>query len=139
MSLSLAMSLMAGLVVPGDVPEKVPGNVAEPQPLDLRGEWKGTFRNYHGVCAKVQVGGGRLKSESNTTPGEIVADVAISFTDEGNGKFRLRLNNDDVDLGIYRQTYDCFIGCFSDKYRPTEFKLAERQALLILHRVKPSK
>lgn len=133
---ALTMILAAALAVPGDVPEKVSAEVKRsPQPLDLRGEWKGTLRNYHGLCAKVQLSGGRLIMEDNTGPGESAADFPVSFVDEGNGKFRLRLNF-LCYLGIYRKEGDSFIGCFSEKHRPSEFKLTERRGLIELHRVK---
>jgi len=141
---ALAMILTAALVVPGDGPEKVLGDVERlPQPLDLRGKWKGTIskydRKYGEFGAKVYFSGGRLKVEDNAKPGEFVADVQACFVDEGNGKFRFRLNGDQLYLGIYRQEGDRFIGCIGHKDRPSEFKLAERRALISLHRVNSRK
>jgi hypothetical protein len=136
---ALAMILTAAMAVPGDGPESVTGEVARSQPLDLRGEWRGTVRNYYGLYATVQVGGGRLKSEDKTMPGGFAADCPVSFTDEGNGQLRMRLNDDQIYLGIYRQEGDRLIACFSREHRPSEFRLAEKQGLIILHRVKSRK
>lgn len=141
MSSALAMVLMAAMAVPGNGPEKVSAEMK--QGLDLSGEWEGTLskydRKYGEFAAKVHVSGGRLKAEDNTKPGEFVADVPISFTDEGNGRFRFRLNDDQLYQGIYRQEGDRFSACFSDKHRPSEFKLTGRRGLFILHRVKSRK
>lgn len=140
---ALAMILTAAMAVPGDGPEKVSGEIAEQQRLDLRGEWKGKLskydRKYGEIAAKVHLSGGRLKAEDNAKPDEFVADVPVSFIDEGDGKFRLRLDEDQLYLGIYRQEGDRLIACFGDKHRPNEFKLTERRGLIILHRAKSRK
>lgn len=41
---ALAMILTAAIVVPGDVPEKVLGEIE--QRLDLSGEWEGTWESH---------------------------------------------------------------------------------------------
>ena len=43
MSSALAMILMTAMVVPGNGPEKVSGEVEQEQRLDLSGEWEGTI------------------------------------------------------------------------------------------------
>lgn len=133
---ALTIILAAGILVPAIGAEEVSGEVERsPKPLALQGKWKGTMRNYYGLCAKVELSGGRLKSEDKTMPAKFAADVPVLFIDEGHGRFRLNLDG-NVYLGIYRQEGNRFIACFSDKHRPSEFKLTERRGLLTLHQVR---
>jgi hypothetical protein len=135
MSSALAMILAAGIAIPGDGPGKVSGEVE--QELDLRGEWEGTLRNYHGVRSRFRFGNGEVVVINDQM--QEVMGARLSFTDEGKGKVRLRLNGDQVYLGIYRQEGDRFFSCFSSDQRPTDFRLTKERCLIDMHRVKPRK
>jgi hypothetical protein len=98
------------------------------------------LRNYHGSCGTVCLSRGRLQVKDAQEPGGIGADVPLSFTDEGHGKTRLRLDT-LIYFGIYRQQDDRVMVCFSGSpsRRPKDFRLTKTRAVLILHRVKPAK
>jgi hypothetical protein len=130
--LTLAMILTTAMAVPGDVPEKVSGEVEER--LDLSGEWEGTLRNYDGVRSRFRWSKGEMVVRHAQMKDALV--VRASFTDEGRCRVRLRMD-DDIYLGIYRQEGDRITTCFSDKQYPERFCLSKTQFLIILHRVKP--
>ncbi|HEY7313040.1 MAG TPA: sigma-70 family RNA polymerase sigma factor [Gemmataceae bacterium] len=121
-----AKPVEAGMATLGDVPEKVSGEVAEPQRLDLSGEWE-------------------MTEESN--PGELVLVGAGSelvkwykIRDEGDGRVRLRRGGEWL-LGIYRQQGDhILINCATARDgRPTSFEKKSSHIRIIFRRVKPHK
>lgn len=128
---ALAMILAAGMAV-GDVLEERSGEVEE-QRLDLRGEWEGTFRNYHGVRSRFRLSNGELVVVNDQM--QEVMGVGVSFVDEGKGKVRWRVD-DTVYLGIYQQEGDRIFACFSSNQRPNSFQLTKKRCLLNLRRVK---
>jgi hypothetical protein len=139
----LAMILTAAMVVPGDGPEKVSGEVSEKgQGLDLKGKCKGSFRtklhdtSFSTVPATYQDG----KLAVMYPGGPEMANVV--FIDEGNGKCRCHMVEENLDaLGIYKWKRGQLCICFNAdcKNRPTSFTVDRVHSLLILHRVTPSK
>lgn len=117
---ALAMILTATIVVPGDVPEKVSGEMV--QGLDLSGRWKVI-----------------LRLDGNEGP--IRTDLTKWGTvDEGAGRVHFT-SAGLTAYGIYEQRGDCVLICVAKhrKPRPIRFEDGADQYLLILHRVKPRK
>lgn len=131
---TLAMILTAAMGVPGDVPERESGQIAETQPLALSGEWKGSWSNSSGNF-KVIVTREKVSLADNRAP-----IMVWIVRDEGEG--RIQLNYWMLTyLGIYRQEGDRLLICLREasQGRPTSFRVSDGQDLLILHRVKPRK
>ncbi len=137
---ALAMILTMAMAVSGDGPEKVSGDLAKRQPLDLSGEWEGTWHDQivQGgipIVAKVESGTFCYKFQHEKT----VISIG-KLHDEGQGKFRFE-DQGCIWLGIYRLDRDTLLLCFheSDQRRPDSFRTGDHQDLLILHRVKSQK
>lgn len=136
---ALAMILTAAMAVPGDGPEKMSGETErKQQPLDLKGQWKAV------VYWKGQV----IKGEAAIVDGQLQVKEhwynhihIIRFgrvVDEGHGNLHL----DSGNLGIYEQDGNelrICVSTFKDKSRPTSFRAAEKQCLLILSRLPSTK
>jgi hypothetical protein len=130
---ALAMILMAAMVVPGDVPEKVSGEVSSVEKA-LLGEWKGTW----------EVNGKVLEVQMEIEKGwvgylsiGVCARSRTEITDVGSGKFKLRWFSTTY-LGIYKQEEDKVVLCLRRASRggyPTSFRAEDRQELYILHRI----
>jgi hypothetical protein len=143
---ALAMILTAAMMVPGDGPERVSGELAKPQRLDLSGEWKGQF-TYGDRHATITLEGKMSGSIFVVMPQEIqLIDLGPErMTDEGNGRFSLRRDTKAPEapdyLGIYKHEGDRVTICYRlTKYgRPSKFKFVDSCRLLILHRVKSNK
>jgi hypothetical protein len=138
---ALAMILTAAMMVPGDWPEKVSGEVRKPQQLDLRGEWRGirkTEKDKYEVYASEGMGSLSCRRLPKGRQGPFYLSPRI--TDEGGGKLRL-IWWDNPCLAIYEQDGDRLTICFRDarKGRPISFRSSDGHDLLILHRVKPRK
>lgn len=135
---ALAMILTAAMVVPGNGPEMVSGEVE--RGLDLSGEWEGKW------CDQIVQGGIPIlaKVESGTFSYRFKHENSFisigKFHDEGEGKFRFE-DQGCIWLGIYRQDRGTVILCFheADQRRPHSFETGDHQDLLILHHVKPRK
>jgi hypothetical protein len=128
---ALAMILTAAMVVPGDVPEKVSGEME--QGLDLSGEWEGTI-TYGGEAKDVVM----LDFTLIEFEWSRVYLSNWKVQDEGQGRFRL-IEVFRPYIGIYEWRSDCLALCYAkaDIGRPTSFQASDGQILLILHRVKP--
>jgi hypothetical protein len=130
---ALAMILTAAMVVTGDVPEKVSGEVE--RRLDLSGEWEGTSTDgsLSGVVRLV-----KDKATSYVPTSKSI--VTFKVVDEGGGRFCIPHGEREL-LGIYRyQDDNHVILCVSQHgHRPQSFRRGDGQALCILHRVKPRK
>ncbi len=131
----LAMILTAAMMVPGDGPEKVSGEMVQER-LDLRGEWEAIL--FHGgkiVSGQARILRGLLVTwEGKGGRGSFFwSDVPV---DEGKGKFRI-----GDSLGIYQYDGNRLRICFDDGAgdRPTSFLPGKNRVYLILHRVKSSK
>ena len=138
MSSALAMILTAAMVVPGNGPEKVSGEV-EQQGLDLRGEWKGSVMDAPNKVFGAALAAGELGRGYDWGWEEI---PFLTFTDEGAGRFRVRTRPGLVRLGIYWQEGYRLVFCLGeyDGKRPRSFDpIPHEQTLFILHRVKPRK
>ena len=139
---ALAMILTAAMAVPANGPEKVSGEIAEPQrqPLDLKGQWKAVlYRDGQvlkgeatlSVCWKFNV---RVPLPK---PGEMRFFPIGTVVDEGDGN--LRVGPFDY-LGIYERDEDRLRICFSEgQHRPTSFQAGEGRTLLILRCIKSGK
>ncbi len=132
---ALAMILTAAMVVPGDGPEKVSGEMVQER-LDLRGEWEAIL--FHGgkkVSGQARILRGLLVTwEGKGGRGSFFwSDVPV---DEGKGNFRI-----GGSLGIYQYDGNRLRICFDDGAgdRPTSFLPGKNRVYLILHRVKSSK
>ncbi|HEY7428473.1 MAG TPA: hypothetical protein VH682_29845 [Gemmataceae bacterium] len=141
MSSALAMFLMAGMVIPGNGPEKVSGEVE--QRLDLSGAWEGTIQGYfeHHDKSAVRCVDGQVYVMHPTR--NTVLDKYLAL-DEGRGRVRMKWDSNEWLgdwLGIYRQGSDHVAICIGGDpgNRPTELKPEDGQCLIILHRVKPRK
>jgi hypothetical protein len=140
--LALAMILTAAMMVPGDGPEKVSGEmVRESEPLDLKAKWVGTLEN-ETTLWEIRVPGNQWVYRQLRPKGRFrgPAYMIPDTVDEGSG--RLRLNWIDTPcLGIYQQHGDRLVISFreSRKGRATSFRPTDDQYLLILHRVESSK
>lgn len=134
---ALAMVLMTAMVVPGNGSEKASGEME--QGLDIHGEWKGIWYGCHGNTVNVRFCEGFIELTDNNGEG---LGARVAFTDEGKGKFRLRIDDDDrtTYLGIYRQEGDRIIACLGGNHRPKDFLPSEEHDILfIVHRVKSRK
>ena len=136
---ALAMVLTAAIVVPGDGPEKVSGEIELEQGLNLSGEWQGVL--YH--WGETYKGNGWIHEDGEFAFiyrrfGNIpFATPAGLVKDEGNGYLQI-----GEYVGIYEQRGDRLRMCLSfDGPRPTSFRIGNdnAQCLLILRRVKSSK
>jgi hypothetical protein len=131
MSSTLGMVLMAGMVVPGNGPEKVSEGME--QGLDMRGEWEGTWDNHVGKMMRVKL----TQDTIHMDTGAVIISVKNSIIDEGNGK----LSYEGV-LGLYQQDGERLLICIGfpeTNQRPNSFRKDEWKNLFILHRVKPGK
>jgi hypothetical protein len=137
MSSILAMILAVGMSVPGDVPKEVSEEVEAPR-FDARGRWEGTFLFAGGIKWNTEIADGKIRMYEN---GRIIAIHDWKVVDEGEGKLRLNGNPNKSGWGIYKLEGDRVTIAFCDmpNPRPKEFRVDKNQAMLILHRVKPSK
>jgi hypothetical protein len=138
---ALAMILTAAMMVPGDGPEKVSAEVRKPQPLDLRGKWKGIRKTEKGEYEVLASDGmSQLSCRPLPRGKQGPSYLTPRITDEGKGKLRL-MWFDNPCLGIYEQDGDRLTICFRDvrKGRPISLRTVGGQELLILHRIKPRK
>ena len=141
MSSALAMVLMAGMVVPGNGPEKVSGEVE--QRLDLCGEWKGTWEDDEGVVMRAFVSPAERGVDGvsilGTTDRRFRYIPVYALIDEGHG--RLQMTANCGYFGIYKVRNDIIVIAFrlADEGYPVSFRGGNGQNLLILHRVKPRK
>ena len=137
MSSALAIILTAAIAIPGNGPDMVSGEIE--QGLDLHGQWKGTWVYEDGVCYDADT------DESRSLigfTGNMMTSLELSdIIDEGRGKCRMKWfwSEDGWCRGIYRQDGDRLTICFCDRRgpRPTSFRAAKGQHLLVLRRVKP--
>ncbi|SRR5579885_3146663 len=121
---ALAMILTAAMVIPGDGPEKVSGEVERsPQPLDLRGEW-----------AWIQGFGADPMCPALVTGSDMIRFFDI--IDEKGGKVRFQYPFCCTYLGIYKRTKTEVVISFREasKGRATSFRTGDGQELLILRR-----
>jgi hypothetical protein len=137
---TLVIVLTAAMVVPANGPEMVSGEIAEPQRLDLSGEWEGTCFDSNGRNFEGKVKGSVFVLTPQERP---FLDLGPEYiNDKGNGRITLRLGaKGPVLLGIYQHAGDKLMMCFcatKDGW-PTQFKADGKCALLILHRVKARK
>jgi hypothetical protein len=128
---ALAMILTAAMVVPGDGPEKVSGEIKKGERLDLRGKWK------------LEFGAGTLET---LTREELIR--ALRIQDMGEGRLRMALpksyKGDLVFIpytGTYRQERDRVVIQFRMvvEKTPTAFRDHYRRGYIILHRIKSDK
>jgi hypothetical protein len=132
---TLAM-ILAAMIVPGNGPEKVSGEVSERElrALDLHSEWRGAMYSPPDTIESVAIKGGHLLFLAR---GRDVGHLFVC-TEKSEGTFRVRWS-DETCLGIYRYEEGRLLLCLSEagNDRPTSFKIGDGQYLLILHRVKP--
>jgi hypothetical protein len=132
---ALAMILTAAMLVSGDVPEKVLGEVE--QGLDLRGEWGGFSPS---ADLPIDVSGGKLRFRGG---GAGISNYMVPWkvADEGNGKIRIKFQGSEPVLGIYKWRGDEVDICYAyaNRPRPTSFEPGEGRTVLILHRVQPGR
>jgi hypothetical protein len=151
---ALAMILTGAMVVLGDGPEKVSGEVAKTQRLDLRGRWEGSWTDENGTifhattCGDDKlIGTTPLRLKGGCIEGEITFLKLSDVSDQGNGKLRGKwwFSEDGESpgwyQGIYRQEGDRLTICFRNRPhpRPISFHAGDGQHLLILKRVKSRK
>ena len=136
MSSAFAMVLMAAMVIPGNGPEKVSGEVK--QGLDLSGEWEGSWDRGTGLIYKANLRENRLVGKRGN--GSIHFPRFI-VEEDGEGAIRVTVGGGGVCKGIFRCEGDHVLICFRNSHtlRPTSFQAGHGQELLILHRVKPRK
>jgi hypothetical protein len=139
---ALAMILTAAMMVPANGPEPVSGEIAEPERLDLSGEWEGSWHD-----ASTPKGGLKMRAELLAGDFYCAKEPNLLFFrgfaeahDEGAGKMRFDPEAGDM-LGIYQQDGDRVILCIgvANGPRPDSFQVREGRILLILHRVKLGK
>lgn len=123
---SLVMILTVAMMVPGNGPERASGEIAMPQPLDLKGQWWLT-------CGK----------DSYEISGEEIIR-SWKLRDEGIGRFRMTvtiMKQDFLMLGIYRQEKEKILMCFrnADYGRPTRIQDCDGQFVVTLRRIKSRK
>lgn len=143
---ALAMILTAAMVIPGDRPEKVSGEVAENQRLDLSGEWEGFWWFDHNTRfeahSKCPSGQGHLMGRQFAIVCRGNCNLTAYFIDEGQGHLcgEWELIGPRIH-GIYRQEGTKLLICFTELASPcpTSFRAGEGRHLLILHRVKSRK
>src|SRR5262245_34117632 len=101
---ALMLILTAAMVVPGDGPEKVSGEVSEKeQGLDLKGKWEGSLHTI--LPDHSYFTGPATYQDGKLTAVDLWGPEAqkVVFIDEGNGKCRGRIVEEDQDvLGIYK-------------------------------------
>lgn len=131
---ALAMILTAAMVVPGDGPEKVSGEMArERKTLNLKGQWKAVLYG-HGPVFQGEAT--VVDREFRVRAGKFVF-IFGEAVDEGDGNLRMCGR-----LGIYKQDGDQLRICLSHPNgfpRPTSFKAENRQCLIELTRIRPAK
>jgi len=132
--MSTLVLTLAAMVVPGNGPETVSGEME--QALDLRGEWVGYEWDEWRTIWAMEVRRGELSGRS-LLDNALFFPVLFQMVDEGGGKLRF------LDrLGIYQQDGERLIIClgrFAIHEHPKFFRGGEGQELLILRRVKPRK
>jgi hypothetical protein len=144
MSSALAMVLMAGIVVPGNGPEKVSGEM-KLERLDLSGKWEAIlFLQGDVYRGEAWIGKAifRPQRELLFTPNQKNVERTFFWgavpIDEGDGRFRI-----GDRLGIYQQVGDHLRICFWDGEGhgrcPASFKPGKDRVVFILRRVKPGK
>jgi hypothetical protein len=141
---AMTMVLLATMAVPGDGPEKVSGEME--QRLDLRGEWVGERQFDDGKVWHIELSNGEFKFKSKEI--RLLLPVGC-IKDEGNGRLRVDFlksaqgtgNSSRARLGIYKQEDGFIIMCWGEtgKERPSSFRPANAESVLILHRIKPRK
>lgn len=135
----LAMILTTAMVVPGNGPELVSGEVEESPHFD--GQWVGVWRNAYGGTfnARVFVDGKTCNIEIFPKSGRQRLP-SLQIIDEGGGKCRGQMVSwrKEPFLGIYEQHGDYVIlaYCEAEVGRPLSHD-SFGHYLLILHRVKP--
>lgn len=101
--------------------------------LQLRGRWVGTWQEQGPAFLQVEIGGGVFVLRESGTE---VLRGRWQATDEGEGRFRLRIGLGPVCLGIYKQERDRIVLCFREpgRGRPASFRVGFQQRLLTLRR-----
>jgi hypothetical protein len=115
---ALAMILMAAMAVPAIGPERESGDVAEPQRLDLNGEWQGIWKvNPKGETESIGYKDGSIYVAAGHFDAKIV--------DDGNGRLHFTQRWQGY-IGIYRQDGPDLTICFCDRRYgwPTSFRIA---------------
>jgi hypothetical protein len=139
MSSTLAMVLIAAMAVPGNGPEMVSGEMKQER-LDLSGEWVGERRFGDGQIWQTELSKGEFKFKEGK---ELVSLLPVEFIkDEGNGRLRIDFPLIEVTiLGLYKRENGRIIMCWGElrKERPSSFRAAKAESILILHRIKPGK
>jgi hypothetical protein len=147
MSSALAMVLAAGMVTgDGTGAGRVSGETAEPQRLDLNGEWRGVLKTRNNEY-EVEYRGEGGWSCWLRPKGELPMCFDLRFTDEGRGRlqvtdrWQLQWWTNEPGLGIYKREGDRLTICYRNagEGRPTSFRTGDGQDLLILRRVKLAK
>jgi uncharacterized protein (TIGR03067 family) len=135
MSSALAMIVTAAMVVPGDMPEKVSGEMEER--LDLRGEWEGRWWPNKDASLEVTLRDGSIQLSDKSRPS---LPVVFKIIDEAEGVLHVQYDA-SRHHGIYKWDNDRLVLCLreANKGRPTSFQARDGQQLFILHRVKPRK
>jgi hypothetical protein len=133
MSSVLAMILVAGLTVPGDVPKEVSWEVEER--LDLSGKWEGNVSHQEGISIDAFLEGGRLVEWAFWMMNDPTTAVSyqVSISGDVPGRFRLTLNGERY-VGIYKRSSDAVILCYrlAGRGYPTSFRVGNGQHLLTL-------
>jgi hypothetical protein len=131
---TLVMALAAGLAL-GSGPEAVSAEME--QPLDLRGEWKGTWISSSGQCYEVRLVEHGACARRLPRGKEGPEYLWWAASDEGKGKLQMVWVTAG-SLGIYEQDGDRVRLCVRDagSGRPTSFRGGSGQHLLTLCRVK---
>ncbi len=136
---ALAMILTAAMVVPGDRPEKVSAELVEPQRLDLRGEWKGVWRQGKDKRFSVSSNESRLVGIRGSS---VTLIDTKDIIDDGRGQLHgTWLFAENGIHGIYKWEGKRLFICFSRRPDPppTSFAGTDSQDLLILRRVNSRK
>lgn len=123
-----------------DCPRTVSSDMKyEQQPLNLRGQWKGTWRHAQGFVMPASLSA----SEDGRIMGILDAGVIFihvdSIIDEGEGTFRIKEGKGFV--GIYKVRKESIALCFRPSVQgyPRVFRGGDGQHLLILRRIKTEK
>jgi hypothetical protein len=137
---ALVMILTAAMVIPGNGPEMVSGEVGwGPAPLDLSGEWEGNAKGGpegYMDSGNFRLAGGFIRFQNK--PHEL---SSFEIVQEGEGCLSVSLRGSIPYQGIYKWQGNNLLICFPDDpcKRPVTFRASEDQHLYILHRVKPRK
>jgi len=136
---ALTMILTAAMVVPGNGPEMVSGELIE-QRLDLSGEWQGVAKGgpeWSSFSGNFTFSGGIIRFQK--APDEL---KSFEIIDEGEGRLSVSLWGSVPYHGIYKREDRNLLICLPNdpwSQRPMSFRASKDQHLLILHRVKSRK